>query len=115
MGVVMWEVLCGMPPYPSTKVLSLAVEVISKQTRPFILSWFPRPLQILMQRCWQEIPEFRPTFEDIKNELNMFKKQLKKEGQYNKQLITYTSQQLNDTNQTKEKLRSLQELINNYL
>ena len=55
-GVVMWEVLCGMPPYPNTKVLSLAVEVISKQTRPFVLEWFPRPLQILMQRCWQEIP-----------------------------------------------------------
>ena len=55
-GVVMWEVLCGMPPYPNTKVLSLAVEVISKQTRPYILDWFPRPLNILMQRCWQEIP-----------------------------------------------------------
>ena len=55
-GVVMWEVLCGMPPYPNTKVLSIAVEVISNQTIPFILDWFPRPLNILMQRCWQEIP-----------------------------------------------------------
>eukprot|EP01084_Bolivina_argentea_P123124 218211_1 len=114
-GVVMWEVLCGMPPYPSTKVLSLAVEVISKQTRPYILSWFPRPLKILMQRCWQEIPEFRPTFEDIKNELNMFKKQLKKENKYNQPLITILPNELNNQNKTKEKLRSLQELINNYL
>ena len=52
-GVVIWEILCGIPPYPSTKVLSLAVEVISKQTRPYIMPWMPRPLNILMQRCWQ--------------------------------------------------------------
>eukprot|EP01083_Nonionella_stella_P033899 92762_1 len=114
-GVVMWEVLCGMPPYPQTKVLSLAVEVISKQTRPAILPWFPRPLQILMQRCWQEIPEFRPTFEDIKNELELFKQELISNDTWKQALTTCSASELKEQNKTKEKLRSLHELVSNYL
>jgi len=114
-GVVMWEVLCGMPPYPNTKVLSLAVEVISKQTRPYILDWFPRPLNILMQRCWQEIPDFRPTFEDIKNELELFKKQLIDNGKINDPLVSIPADTLTSQHQTKEPLRSLQKLVSDYL
>eukprot|EP00483_Globobulimina_turgida_P002265 UN02267 len=111
----MWEILCGMPPYPCTKVLSLAVEVISKQTRPFVLEWFPRPLKILMQRCWQEIAEFRPSFEDIKNELSLFKQELIDKKKENEALISICSLDLNKLNKTKEKLRSLSDLYDNYL
>jgi len=111
-GVSMWEVLCGCPPYPNTKVLSLAVEVISRQIRPLILEWFPRPLSVLMQRCWQEIPEFRPTFEDIKNELMLFKRQLIETQTLDAPL---THLQVLPAAQFKEQLRTLPQLVCDYL
>lgn len=140
----MWELLCGTPPYPHTKVLSVAVEVIQSQTRPYVLQWFPRPLQILMQRCWQEIPDFRPSFEDIKNELELFEQELMENDHFGDSLISMASKPIpkpitnntstppstqtqstvssksgddddNDTPRTKERLRSLEELVDDYL
>ena len=110
----MWQILTGMPPYPDTKNIQLAKDMIENKTaiRPYILSWFPRCLSILMQRCWQEIPEYRPTFKEIQKELELFKNELNDKNEYKKKLMNILPDKLK---KTKEKLRTLYDLIYNYL
>ena len=102
--------------------------------RPCVLEWFPRPLQILMQRCWQEIPQFRPSFEDIKNELELFQQELIENGQIDSTLVSMaTTPPLSSSastatsaysdhspaavhsQHTKERLRTLRDLVDEYL
>lgn len=103
-----------MPPYPDTKVLQAAVNV-TRRTRPSVLSWFPRPLQILMQRCWQETPTLRPSIEEIKNELSLYKRECENDSLLNKPLPMVSKEQLIKSQQTHEPLRSLEHLVDEYL
>lgn len=114
-GVTMWEILCGTAPYPETAVLSLAVEVVRSQRRPVLLQWFPRPLAILMQRCWQEIPQFRPSFEDIKNELELFEQELVANALIDATVVSMASSAGPPGPRSKERLRSLRDLVDEYL
>jgi len=47
----------------------IAVAVITAQMRPFIPHNCPPYLASLMQSCWDENPQNRPTFQNIVTEL----------------------------------------------
>lgn len=106
-GITMWEILTGIPPYPNHKVLSLAVEVCQKCIRPKILEWFPKQLSVLMQRCWQEIPAYRPSLYDIIQELTQYRTYL----QFNHLKIPLVTVQVKDIYPAEEPLRNLSQLI----
>ncbi|GMH96392.1 hypothetical protein TrVE_jg1488 [Triparma verrucosa] len=69
-GVVMWELLTGLVPFDRIPNETLGVMVLSKNKRPE-----PMPedegdgLVQLMQKCWEQKPSARPTFNAILKEL----------------------------------------------
>ena len=58
------------------------------------------------------LTDYRPTFEDIKNELELFKQELINSNKINEKLPKLDQKSIG---QTKEKLRSIQDLVNGYL
>ena len=57
----------------------------------------------------------RPTFDEIKSELELFKEKLIQSGQMNERLPTIDASDLKQTKQTKERMRSLQYLVSDYM
>eukprot|EP01084_Bolivina_argentea_P090841 163595_1 len=77
-GILCYELLVGSRPFPSTPIQVAIIEILCFSQRPNITSYshlIPLPLFVLVQRCWQQIPEYRPRdFGDILDELNAFKR-----------------------------------------
>ncbi|ETO21267.1 fibroblast growth factor receptor 2, partial [Reticulomyxa filosa] len=69
-GILMWEVFAGSEPYPDLAKISVALHVLHKNYRPRVPNSWPAPLAYLIQRCWQNRPEYRPTFSEIVSELS---------------------------------------------
>ncbi|XP_013392765.1 uncharacterized protein LOC106164541 isoform X2 [Lingula anatina] len=68
-GVLLWELLTGEVPYKGIDTLAVAYGVaVNKLTLP-IPSTCPVPFSKLLEDCWHPDPHFRPTFQDILEEL----------------------------------------------
>ncbi|ETO06561.1 TKL family protein kinase, partial [Reticulomyxa filosa] len=69
-GITMWEVFAGSEPYPNLTKTSVAAQVLHKKCRPFVPMHWPTPLAYLIQRCWQNNPDFRPSFFQVVSQLS---------------------------------------------
>ena len=68
-GITLWEMCSGQAPYRGLNHVALSQLVVCKHKRPTIPKDIPADLQILIERCWQPAPSYRPTFEAILLEL----------------------------------------------
>jgi len=68
-GLLLWELVTVKVPYEGMNPQDIVVGVLTKQMRPTLPCNCSTPLRILIERCWDETPQNRPTFQDIIKEL----------------------------------------------
>lgn len=76
-SILMYLIICEKQPYPNTKNPFLICKRVKKGHRPSINKSVPSCYQKLMERCWSQNPEDRPTFDQILNELKTNSKFMK--------------------------------------
>ena len=68
-GIVLWELLHSAFPYerelPGADSQLVLTEVVCRGLRPNVDAQVPKPLEYLMQACWQEDASKRPSFERV--------------------------------------------------
>ena len=64
-AITMWEIMYGQEPYKNEDALNTAMKVVMKQERPEFLWPLPDGLELLIQKCWDQNPKVRPTFQII--------------------------------------------------
>jgi ABC-type phosphate transport system substrate-binding protein/tRNA A-37 threonylcarbamoyl transferase component Bud32 len=64
-GIVMWEVWSGQQPYADLQMIEIIFGVTNDQMRPPISAIDEPDLADLIQRCWAQEPERRPSFDEI--------------------------------------------------
>ncbi|KAG8377118.1 hypothetical protein BUALT_Bualt09G0135200 [Buddleja alternifolia] len=71
-GIVLWELLTNRMPFEGMSNLQAAYAAAFKQERPNIPEDTPRDLAFIIQSCWVEDPNMRPSFNQIIRMLNEF-------------------------------------------
>lgn len=74
-GIVLWAIFAKKEPYENVICTEQFVVCIKSGNRPNveeIIEYCPREIIGLMERCWQAIPEDRPTFLGIEEEFRPF-------------------------------------------
>ncbi|CAM6106557.1 unnamed protein product [Calypogeia fissa] len=71
-GIILWEIVTGLTPYEEMTTVQAAFAVVHKHLRPQIPDNCPRPLKELMEECWAENPDKRPSFWQIVERLEQF-------------------------------------------
>lgn len=79
-GIVLWELATRKPPYKEKSGQQVAQEVVKTGLRPPLPKKCPEQFLSLMQRCWDQRPEQRPTFARIIEELEKFLEYLEGAG-----------------------------------
>ncbi|GJQ14531.1 hypothetical protein GpartN1_g6322.t1 [Galdieria partita] len=64
-GIILWEMVAKQLPYYGIQPMQVAVAVLSKQMRPPLPPNCPAPLSQLIQLCWHQDPNRRPSFPEI--------------------------------------------------
>ncbi|XP_024401687.1 serine/threonine/tyrosine-protein kinase HT1 [Physcomitrium patens] len=64
-GIVLWELVTGLVPYPDMTPVQVAYAVVNKNLRPPVDDDCPPALRHLMEHCWFANPERRPNFYQI--------------------------------------------------
>ncbi|CAH8479621.1 unnamed protein product [Schistosoma turkestanicum] len=68
-GILLWEIATyGKTPYPGVELQDVYV-LLERGTRMLCPEGCPEPVYELMLQCWQWLPEQRPPFSDILNQL----------------------------------------------
>ncbi|KAH3732426.1 protein kinase [Pelomyxa schiedti] len=68
-AIVMWEIFSHSEPYKGDNPYTIPGAVLSGQ-RPPILPEFPAAIKVLLNSCWQQNPEDRPSFSAILSSLS---------------------------------------------
>ncbi|KAL8154439.1 hypothetical protein V2J09_012199 [Rumex salicifolius] len=71
-GIVLWELLTNRMPFEGMSNLQAAYAAAFKQERPIISDDIPPELAFIIQSCWVEDPNLRPSFNQIIRMLNEF-------------------------------------------
>ncbi|KAL3839954.1 hypothetical protein ACJIZ3_024545 [Penstemon smallii] len=71
-GIVLWELLTNRMPFEGMSNLQAAYAAAFKQERPSIPEDTPPDLAFIIQSCWVEDPNMRPSFSQIIRMLNEF-------------------------------------------
>ncbi|XP_058075315.1 serine/threonine-protein kinase STY13 [Magnolia sinica] len=71
-GIVLWELLTNRMPFEGMSNLQAAYAAAFKQIRPSLPEDMPRDLMYIIQSCWVEDPNMRPSFSQIIRMLNAF-------------------------------------------
>ncbi|XP_010252080.1 PREDICTED: serine/threonine-protein kinase HT1 [Nelumbo nucifera] len=71
-GIVLWELLTNRMPFEGMSNLQAAYAAAFKQTRPNLPEDLPPDLAFILQSCWVEDPNIRPSFSQIIRMLNAF-------------------------------------------
>eukprot|EP00483_Globobulimina_turgida_P004090 UN04098 len=71
-GITIWEILTGNEPYPDTKAVDAAIQVLIKKRRPQQYAFIPEPIQNLMVKCWNTDISQRPKANQVVNELDKY-------------------------------------------
>ncbi|RWR79037.1 serine/threonine-protein kinase HT1-like protein isoform X2 [Cinnamomum micranthum f. kanehirae] len=71
-GIVLWELLTNRMPFEGMSNLQAAYAAAFKQVRPNLPGDMPQELVFIIQSCWVEDPNMRPTFSQIIRMLNAF-------------------------------------------
>ncbi|KAK9828952.1 hypothetical protein WJX72_003004 [[Myrmecia] bisecta] len=64
-GMLMWELCTGLPLYGGMTAPEVYHKVVYEGHRPDVPSHCPEAYAALMQRCWAEDPDARPTFDEV--------------------------------------------------
>lgn len=64
-GIVLWELLTNTEVYAGEDKVTVMTEVIQHNRRPLIPLTTPEALKILIQRCWSQDANDRPSFREI--------------------------------------------------
>mmetsp|Transcript_31249 Transcript_31249/g.71940 ORF Transcript_31249/g.71940 Transcript_31249/m.71940 type:complete len:428 (-) Transcript_31249:90-1373(-) len=64
-GILLWEMASLSRAYAGCNRRQLMDNVIHGGERPIVLDWWPVPLQRLMESCWEEEPDRRPTMKQV--------------------------------------------------
>ncbi|CAA3018295.1 serine threonine- kinase HT1 [Olea europaea subsp. europaea] len=71
-GIVLWELLTNRMPFEGMSNLQAAYAAAFKQERPNLSEDIPTDLAFIIQSCWVEDPNMRPSFSQIVRMLNEF-------------------------------------------
>lgn len=71
-GIVLWELLTNRMPFEGMSNLQAAYAAAFKQMRPSLPDHIPADLAFIIQSCWVEDPNVRPSFSQIIRMLNEF-------------------------------------------
>ncbi|CAN1771935.1 Serine/threonine/tyrosine-protein kinase HT1 [Linum perenne] len=71
-GIVLWELLTNRMPFEGMSNLQAAYAAAFKQERPNMAGDIPPELAFIIQSCWVEDPNMRPSFSQIIRMLNAF-------------------------------------------
>ncbi|CAI9768418.1 unnamed protein product [Fraxinus pennsylvanica] len=71
-GIVLWELLTNRMPFEGMSNLQAAYAAAFKQERPNLSEDIPTDLAIIIQSCWVEDPNMRPSFSHIVRMLNEY-------------------------------------------
>ncbi|RDY11085.1 Serine/threonine-protein kinase HT1, partial [Mucuna pruriens] len=71
-GIVLWELLTNRMPFEGMSNLQAAYAAAFKQERPNLPDDIPPDLAFIIQSCWVEDPNMRPSFTQIIRMLNAF-------------------------------------------
>jgi tRNA A-37 threonylcarbamoyl transferase component Bud32 len=71
-GVVLWEMISREEPFKGMPPFQVIFVVATQGQRPTIPSYCPPEWEQLIEDCWQEDPDKRPTFEEIIQRLEKF-------------------------------------------
>ncbi|KAF9597693.1 hypothetical protein IFM89_021171 [Coptis chinensis] len=71
-GIVLWELLTNRMPFEGMSNLQAAYAAAFKQVRPSLPEDVPADLAFIIQSCWVEDPNVRPSFSQIIRLLNSF-------------------------------------------
>eukprot|EP01094_Clydonella_sp_ATCC50884_P026721 TRINITY_DN7426_c0_g1_i2.p1 TRINITY_DN7426_c0_g1~~TRINITY_DN7426_c0_g1_i2.p1 ORF type:complete len:505 (+),score=138.44 TRINITY_DN7426_c0_g1_i2:556-2070(+) len=82
-SIIVWETLTGQEPYKDEfdSYESLVEGITFDETRPPLFDWIPKAMCELMEKCWANDPDERPSFSDIAQQ-----------GVFHKALIDHTIQ-----------------------
>lgn len=64
-GIVLWELITGMLPFPNMTAVQAAFAVVNKGVRPIIPNDCLPALGEIMTRCWDANPDVRPPFSEV--------------------------------------------------
>ncbi|KAK8387336.1 hypothetical protein O3P69_018129 [Scylla paramamosain] len=68
-GLCLWELLASELPFAHLKPAAAAADMAYKHSRPPLDLSFPMEVSVLLEKAWHKIPEERPDFEQIIEEL----------------------------------------------
>ncbi|CAN0051791.1 unnamed protein product, partial [Ectocarpus fasciculatus] len=69
-GIIVWQILKGDVPFQGMGRKAFMERVVAGGERPRCGRSWPRPFCSLLQRCWSEDKDVRPSFEEILQELD---------------------------------------------
>jgi len=64
-GVVLWEMIAKEQPFRGMSPIQAAFAVARQQMRPALPSYTPLKLGELVEQCWHQSSEMRPSFEEV--------------------------------------------------
>ncbi|KXZ56046.1 hypothetical protein GPECTOR_2g1598 [Gonium pectorale] len=80
MGVLLWEAYSGDRVFKQLSDSEVILAVVTRKARPQFPPDTPHRLKYLAERCWAELPEVRPSLQQLYNELENLQAQLCPQG-----------------------------------
>mmetsp|Transcript_14058 Transcript_14058/g.30435 ORF Transcript_14058/g.30435 Transcript_14058/m.30435 type:complete len:668 (+) Transcript_14058:557-2560(+) len=81
-GVLMWEIYTAEKVFKQLSDSEVILAVVTKKARPTFPSDVPPKYKFLAERCWAEMPELRPSLEQLMNELDNLQTSLCPQGEH---------------------------------
>ncbi|CAM8959889.1 unnamed protein product [Rhodiola kirilowii] len=75
-GIVLWELITGLLPFPNMTAVQAAFAVVNKGVRPIIPNDCLPVLSEIMTRCWDANPDVRPSFSEVVRMLEHAEKEI---------------------------------------
>ncbi|GLI66124.1 hypothetical protein VaNZ11_009853 [Volvox africanus] len=79
LGIILWEMLAGRPPWSGLNIVVIALSVAMYRQRPPLVAVprdrCPRKLRLLIESCWEHIPERRPAAAEVVKRLALIQQQ----------------------------------------
>jgi len=64
-AIVCWEMLSRVCPYEGMSQIQVAMAVLNHSLRPKIPGWCPAHFRDMIESCWKQAPEERPSFKEV--------------------------------------------------